>query len=460
MITRQSTSAAYKAIVNIPGWAEAYNNGETMSREVKTPQSAYAFVPLIYRAVRLRCDALASVPVTITQGEETETEWPFDADLYSLIWQTEAALLLSGAAFWLKLANRVIVRDLQWINPLTMRVEYINEQRVFTQSGGEKPRTFNPGEIVFFREFNPSDDVGFGVSATSAAMTDTQTINYINLFTNQFFRGGAMPITLLGIEGMTDRTEIQRVEGWFRQRMTGIRNAFKVLALGKAVKPEVLTPPMSEMAFADLTSAARRSVADAFGIPQTMLEDAANYATAAEHRLSFWEDTVRPRGPMLESVINREVLGPMGLRLKFDFDQLDVFKKDELESASALSAYVNAGYPLGLASEVVGVELPEGWDYAMLDKLQEERRQEAQQQFEQRQAASDKEDTSDRQKEDMQKWQKKALKRLDKGQPAACPFESEWIPATLAASIGGQLEGAQTAEDVKAIFDSYWMGYP
>lgn len=446
-------STAAKAIVNIPAWAEAYNNGQLGGREVSSTATAYAFVPLLYRAVRLRCDSLASVPIAIMSGEN-ESEWPFDEDLYSLIWMTEAALLLTGAAFWLKLSNRIRVKDIRWINPLMMRVDWINGQRVFSQISSDKNedlRTFDPGEIVFFREFNISDDVGFGVSAAQVAMSDTQTINYINLFVNQFFKGGAMPVTLLGIEGMSDPKERDRIEGWFKQRIVGIRNAFKVLALSRVVKPEILTPPMADMAFPDLLGQARKAIADAFGIPQTMLEDAANYATAAEHRLSFWSDTVRPRGPMIEGVINRGLLKPMGLEMKFKFDQMDIFKKDELEAASAMSAFVNAGYPLGLASEVVGVELPEDWDYAKLDALQEQRRQEAAEQFEAN--SQNKDEKPDNQKEDLQKWQRKAMKRLDKGQSPACTFESEYIPAVMAAAIGAQLEQAQTKEDVKAIFE-------
>lgn len=437
---------AGKAIVNIPAWAEAMNQGSSLTNEVTSPATAYAYVPLVYRAVRLRCDSLASVPLTIYRGE-TETDWPFQTDLYRLIWLTEAAMLLAGAAYWLKLKNRVVVKDLQWINPLTMEVDYRNGGVVFTQSG-KAGRAFEPGEIVYFKEFNPLDDIRPGVSAAGVALNDAQTINYIKLFSNQFFRGGAMPITLLGIEGMTDPRERERVEGWFKQRVTGLRNAFRVLALSKTVKPEVLTQPMSEMAFSELNATARSSIADAFGIPQTMLEDAANYATASEHRLSFWNDTVKPSGLALEGVINRELLKPMGLRCSFDFDGLDVFKQDELEAAGALAAYVNAGYPLGLASEVVGIELPEDWEYADLDKLQKPEPEKAPE----TEPEPEPEAKSDNGRADLDKWQRKALKRLEKGQPAACQFESEQISPALAESIEAQLNQAQTAEDVRAIF--------
>jgi len=256
---------------------------------------------------------------------------------------------------------------------------------------------------------------------------------------------------------MTDKNEISRVEGWFRQRASGIRNAFKILALGRTIKPEILTPPMKDLAFTELLTQSRRSIADAFGIPQTMLDDAANYATAHEHRISFWSDTIRPRAPLFESVINRELLKPMGLELSFKFDRMEIFQHDEVRSASALQALVNAGYPLGLASEVVGVDLPDDWDYEMLDKLQQEKQEKAQAQFEPKEDEGnepEKEDDEDTTKSDLDKWQRKAIKRIDKGQPPACTFESEHIPAVLAAAIIGQLEEAQTKEDVRRIFET------
>ena len=65
---------------------------------------------------------------------------------------------------------------------------------------------------------------------------------------------------------------------------------------GGKVTPQTLTPPPKDLEMKELNNQARHNVAMAFGIPQTMLEDAANYATAGEHRLSFWQDTVRPAG--------------------------------------------------------------------------------------------------------------------------------------------------------------------
>lgn len=111
VIRRAGRSQAYRAIVGMPGWLEAQEGRD----RVTDSAAAYGMAPLIFRAVRLRCDALASVPVHIWRGEQ-EVAWPFAQDLATLIWETEAALLLAGAAFWL----RVDRRNLQWLNPFSV----------------------------------------------------------------------------------------------------------------------------------------------------------------------------------------------------------------------------------------------------------------------------------------------------------------------------------------------------
>jgi len=50
-----------KAITHVPGWLE--NTGASGTDRVSGTSSAYALVPLIFRAVRLRCDAISSVPI-------------------------------------------------------------------------------------------------------------------------------------------------------------------------------------------------------------------------------------------------------------------------------------------------------------------------------------------------------------------------------------------------------------
>ena len=459
----KTETIAGKAIINIPGWAQDFNDG-LLTDDMGGSSSTYGHVPLIFRATKLRCDSLASVPTDIMRGE-TVAKWPFEANLWDLIWKTEASLLLTGGAYWLKRANEYgYLKDIQWLNPTTMEVSYKNQQYLFTQTG-EGGGTYSADDIVYFREFTLRDDVGPGDGAAQVSINDARLLNYLSLFAGQFFKGGAMPVTLLTFDGMTDPDERTRVEGWFRRRIQGIRNAFKVLAVSQKAEMHTLTQPMKDLAFPELREQAREAIADAFGIPQTMMSDAANYATASEHRLSYWEDTVRPRAPFYANVINNQLLKKMGLTIKFNFEMMDIFQKDVNEGASAVQTLVNSGYPVGLASQVVGIELPDDWDYEKLDAEVAAEKEKARAEFAENVDKKDKEDEEKKpgkslSDDDLSKWQRKALKRLDKGQPAQCEFESDNITSVLSASIYGALEHAETKDDIKRVFDGIWRGYP
>ena len=65
-------------------------------------------------------------------------------------------------------------------------------------------------------------------------------------------------------------------------------------------------------------------------------------------------------------------------------------------------------------------------------------------------------------KADLERWERKALKRLKGDKPAACEFESEHIGDSLSAAIAGALESAETADEVKHLFASVpmWEVYP
>ena len=63
--------------------------------------------------------------------------------------------------------------------------------------------------------------------------------------------------------------------------------------------------------------------------------------------------------------------------------------------------------------------------------------------------------------EELKRWERKVLKRVKEGKRATVGFVCEAIPASLAGAIEGALEAAETAEDVKRVFDgARWEGYP
>jgi HK97 family phage portal protein len=421
-----------------PGWLDLIQDDEA-----RTAASAYAVVPLLYRAVRLRCDALTSIPVRVERNE-SYVNFPFPQKLSELLWMTEASMLLTGSAFWLKRRNSVQVKELQWINPLTMSVSYENGQIVFSQTiNGLVTARWTTDDIVYFKEFSITDDIRPGPSAADVALKNVQILDYLQQFAGQFFKSGAMPALLVTTEGSLNEADRERAQAGFNRLLGGVKNAWRILTLRGNWKTQILTPPVKDLAVPELSLEARRSVSHAFGIPLTMLDDAANYATAESHHSSFWQDTIRPRSQYYEDQINQQLLNPLGYDIDLAIEELDIFQEDEAQRAGAYSSYVAAGMKPSIAAQILGIELPGGYSYEMLDDPSAQ-------------------DTSvnTQMDDDMKKWERKALKAIAAGKSAAVRFDSEYIPAVLASAISGALEGATNDKSIKAVFADEWRGYP
>ncbi len=345
-----------KTMVSLPGWAQAFENGGGNANGVRDVQSAYAKVPLVFRAARIRANALQKVPLHFRRvGAEAEAEYPFDLSLQELVWKTEIALCLSGGATWLKNKTQLptlgfdIAQGLAWLNPFTVNVKWEGNQRVFWQSidGTRYPAQgfWTDDDVVFIREFSPSDDIGFGVSPASVALGSSQLAFYVSRVASVFFENGAMPVTMATIAGLSSNPEDpanKRIGEFLRRAMTGMGRFARILAVGNDVKMQTTQSPLKDMVIPELKADARKDVAMAFEIPVTLLDEDANYATAAEHKRGFYDETIIPRAGMIESELNRQWLNPLGYEVEFAPEEMDLYQDDEASRATSLAQLVNA----------------------------------------------------------------------------------------------------------------------
>lgn len=440
----------YKTITNVPGWVDLLTS-DGVPDSVAT---LYKYVPLLFRAVQLRCDALSSVPVAIVRGEENEVEWPYPTKLGELLWRWEASCLLSGAAFGELVTNKSGYRkDVRYRNPFDMAVKYDRGVYEFKQNSSGAVWHNEPEagkyQMFYIREFDPTQDTNPGIGAGKASNIDAKLLYAISKFPEMYFEGGAMPVTLLGIDS-NDRNEIERIQNWFRRSVTAVKNAFRVLGVrAGSITPVTLTPPLKDLSFPEISEMAKDNIAMAFGIKQTLLDsEAANYATAQEDRLAFYEDTIKPRARIFEDALNEQLLARDGLRIEFRFNEMDIFQEDENDRADLLNKLVTAGLPIEVALELAGYKLTDE-QAAMLDSHQD--------QLDERR---DSEPVTP-QVDELRKWQRFAEKRIKDGKELR-EFETDLIEPSLQGAIAGALEGAKTIDEVKSIFDSVieWRNYP
>jgi len=446
----------YKTITNVPGWLSDYTDSGLPSGT----KALYTTAPLLYRAIRLRADALSAVPVKIMKGE-TEVDWPFPEKLEQLIWRAEVSLMLKGGGYWEKVSNKGrVVKDVQYRNPFDMTVEYKNGTLTFKQgsTGAVWVNDLRKGvyQMVYFADFDPAQDLLPGVGEAEVAQTDARLLAALSKFPEAYFEGGAMPVTLLGID-TTDTGEIERVTNWFKRSATMVKNAFRVLGMrANAFTTTTLTPELDKLAMPELYATAKHNISVAFGIPESMLDTtAANYATAQEARLGYYEDVIKPRARMFENVINTQLLAP-DMEIKFAFEEMQLFQEDESKRADVLAKLKNAGLPLPVAMEIAG------YSEEQIEKVAQEKEANPpppQLQQPPQQQAQPEQQTPTAQDE-LRRYQRMVEKRVRAGKPPR-DFESDVLSQAMLGAIAGQLEGVKDIEDVRAVFKSVlWGVYP
>lgn len=464
-----------KAITTIPAWAEAMADGTFGKPDtINSTTAAYAYVPLIFRATRLVCNALVGAPIRFYKGRN-EVEWPFpDVSLKRLLWYSQASMSLMGANYIEKIPRALSKKtgSLKWVNPTTMRppVRTVDKDGniawEFTQNN-QTQNKWTLDTMIYMREFSLRDDIGPGDSSGGVALNDAALLRYMSRFAARFFEAGAMPITVLQIDGMVDKDEAVRIEGFFKKAATRIRNAFNVLALSRAIEPKVISQPLKDLVMPELADQARRAVADAFDFHPSLLDEAPNMATAQEHRKSLYEDSVKPRAELMEEEFNRQLLSEMGLEMRFAFEEMDIFQDDEEHRAASVEVLTRAiSQDPEVAEFVMNTVL--GYD---LDEMQQQKFDELIEKKKTKPPAPALVDTTpapvtESQTEtvaqpakavwadDMIRWERKALRVLKESGSAVCNYISDNIPPKMREEIEYSLPACKTPEQVRSLFDN------
>jgi HK97 family phage portal protein len=448
----------YKAIVTIPQWAEEWNERYALGQSADDALLA----PIIQRAIQIRANTIARAPVEIWSGDN-EADWPFPVPLWQLLWKIEASLLVYGAAYVEKVrgSRSGRVRDLAFIPPRSIAVERMPTGEIVFRQG---KTTFRREDIIYLHEPSLDDDYKPGISALQSATTDARTIQMISKFSENFFSGGAVPVTIVYAENAT-KPEVDRIESFFKRVMTGITNVGRLFVLNRKVEPKVVSQPLKDMAMLDLHERAVRNISYAFGIPEALLRYDPNRATAEEQRLSFYQDTIEPRANLLAAELNVQCLNEMGLELRFAFEKLDIYQEDEEKRANSILPLVQAitASPKAAlaAMDILGFELSADIR-ARIEQLGAQPQAEAKPQaqpaqlqpapVEQAQPADN--PANKALADELDKWRRKAIKRLQKDGKADCPFESAVIPSNIRMRIARGLPACKTADDVDALFSA------
>jgi len=476
----------FKGLVSIPGWASGENGSSS-------PSSLYSTSPWAKSCIDLRANALAQIPWGIFDDQDEELEDHPLIDLLNrvdteqnwndLIRATVCDMLIHGQAFWQKVYGRGVSGNIEGTVPIrlkrlnagTMEVEAGRDGIAgFIQQLDGMRTPFKRGEVVFFRDFDPDNDLG-GLSPADVARAAIEIESYADRYLTSFFKNRAVPDVIYSTEQELGDEDYSRLQRWFK-KFKGVDNAHKSAIMEKGVKATVISFPLTDLALDTVRLEARRSICAVFGVPMSMIgaDPSANYATADNERKSLYTEHVLPQAEYLASVINAELVADFDESLMFEWqaDELPIMQPDAVSEAQRMGLLVEKGIitptvaalelgfseedvpekapvPEGLRPFVGGDSLPrqENPDLETGQAEVPELPQKAQ---------------LDEMATDLRRWCKKAVARRKAGKSAAVKFESEFIKPELGEAILGQLDDALTADDVRAVFDKVitWRGYP
>lgn len=331
----------------------------------------FGLVSWLYRCVDIRAAAVAGMPweirrgetVVMTPGMPTPDDLMWLGDLAGLLYRTEAALALTGRAYWFRERNLMRTLALRWLRPDSVQPVIDRDGlRGFTRRIGGEDMTLLPDDLVYFWLPDPFVELGPAEHYPGrAALAAAGVLASMEQFLTDYFERGMIKATLLKYTSPVGPEEAKRIKEWWKRVATGLKNAFASEVVRGDFEPLVIGEGLADLQNSALTAEQRESICTALGVPQSKVTaNAANYATKAGDDRSFIADTIAPECRWIETIINRQLLEPAGLSLRFMPEALPVMQEDEAARAQSLKTLVDAGMSLEMAIAVLGYDLPEG----------------------------------------------------------------------------------------------------
>lgn len=362
-------------------WSIIGGNETTNAQEVR---DVYAAVPTVFRGVDIRANAYNKVPWQITRmrgnsdeplwerGTAAPTELEWCSNLPQLLKLTGASKALVSQAFWFIERNRARPLSVRWWSPLATKAVW-DERAGLTHYernvGMGGLQRFELEDVCYIWDVHPLHETQPKPSPAQAALAAANVLYSVDKLAANYFERGAIRATLLAVSGATTTEEKERLKTWWGRVTSGVKNAFTTHVINSdAVNPVQIGDGLSELNSAELTADKRQDIAIALGVPHSMLfADAANYATAQQDELNFYNSTIIPDITDVADQLNTQLFHRYGYHFEWLPETMDVYQEDENQRAQAFAQYTTAGLPLSLAAEMLGLELPAGWEYADLD---------------------------------------------------------------------------------------------
>lgn len=437
----------------------------------------YEGVPYLYAAVERRAKAMAALPFVweTPTGEDVENpSLPFDPMTLPPLFDTiEAHLTLYGRAY---LFNR---NARQWkieaLLPTTITEHYDTQLGLthYTRTVNGTQQRIPLESLVRIVLPCRTNEVGWGKPPAYAAARAASNMNDAAALQAAAYAQGVISPTFITVDGAPPQDEIDKLQNWLTRRVQGVTNAFRAIAMRTGLTVHQLqTIDFNQLALTDLTDKQREDVLAAMGVPLSLVQsNAANYATAQQDWINLYDLTILPDARIIESALNTQMLRAQKVRIRFNEDELEVYRAAQAEAVKARV--------VDLVGRVITVdEAREELGYAAMTPEQREELLGAPvdptpaPDIVAAQAAQDTQDTppdetpdinSEDERAAIRQWRTMAQRRFRERNPEkARTFEHAAISGFAKSLILRGLESAETWEDATPVFALAldWAGYP
>jgi HK97 family phage portal protein len=360
----------------VPAWDVDSMTGWTPlggQQEAKGADLFFSRVPWLYRGVVDRADNVSSMPFAILRGEtDYDTSQDYQnrleilPDLEVLLDKIEQSLTMAGRAYlFLETNNYGVVKSVKYCKPSSIEEVYdedsgalIGYKRSYGKRGQKKDVKLT--NIVAIYDPNYATEEGPpSTSAALAALTAAGVLYNADKFIAGYFDRGAIRASVLTIDGGS-REEAERLQSWWNDVITGIKNAWSAIVLrAKQALPVVIGDGLESLQNNELTTERRQDIATALGIPEShMWSAAANYATSEMDEKRFYKATIIPECNTIARAFNTQLFTKEhkleGFKLIFRTNTLEIFQTDDKAQAEAAMAFIT--FLTACPSEAVALE--------------------------------------------------------------------------------------------------------
>lgn len=325
-----------------------------MRLSVDTLYNAYRTQGDVYACVRELREGIGRKGyewVKCETGEEVEMD-DLDAILNAqkswrtLKSETVRDLKVAGNAFWALLKDVVTrskVVGVQRLDPRTMAIvadEHGDVVRYIQRVGGEVV-TFEPSEIIHFKQDSDPQHEMFGFSPLESVLWDVRTDVAATLSNYAFFENDAQPAAYYILDDAMTVDQKRNAADQIEQQFKGVENRHKSGIITGVKDIKTVSMSQKDMEFLLGRQFATDKICAAFGVPKFMLgyTDNVNYQNSVSLLSMFAENTITPAEDEFADIITRELLprlGIEGIEMKFNPQNLDEEKELEARALEEL----------------------------------------------------------------------------------------------------------------------------